>query len=212
MNNRNIQTFAATVIVGILGMALITTGVARAEFLGKWDGEVRLGNLLPSFSGGVVFEECSGERWTIAGGGFVWTPKKCEITEGDGVPGFPPMPFKPPSGELNPPKPKRCPTCAVAVLWEQPEMSGHGLGIEYSCRVEGLGELLSKDMMPSYRYGVRSPEFYVEDPYPTFSDFLIMPYYSLDEEWNKGIEVLKMERFDMHDWYGGKKLRQFYVR
>ena len=109
----------------ILGIGTVWTGTAQAEFLAQLDeGEPRLGRLVPSFQGGVVFEECSGQRWTIDGGDFSWTDKTCPRQASGSWSAAPPVP----DDGGGRPKPKACPMCMegpdlVDLMREAPGLS-----------------------------------------------------------------------------------------
>lgn len=100
-------------------------------------GKQLLGRLVPSFYGGVVFEECGGERWTIAGADLTWTDESCatgrselstdvSVANGWGNPvvgGNPPKPTLCGLCSESPdlvdllkpiPKPQSCATCSEA--------------------------------------------------------------------------------------------------
>lgn len=109
---------------------------SAAEFEMEVDGTLLLGNLVPSFYGGVAFEQCSGERWLIAGADLLWSERTCDPASGTlatvtggagwGNPVVIPLPPKPiPCGLCDEgdlvdlfvpePKPRGCPMCVPGV-------------------------------------------------------------------------------------------------
>ena len=80
--------FVSIAIVAAMALWIIDTGgigagTAWADFFAEWDSNKRLGRLVPSLHhGGVVFEDCAGNRWTIAGAKFEWTDETCPAQTG----------------------------------------------------------------------------------------------------------------------------------
>ncbi len=99
-------------VFNILILVFLLLNTASAEFLMKVDeGKKILGNLIPSFYGGVIFKACDGEKWTINGGNFTWTDKKCEQNAKKDLSRYWGNPFLAGTSGGTKPKPRACPNC-----------------------------------------------------------------------------------------------------
>ena len=80
------------------------------------DGTLLLGNLVPSFYGGVAFQECSGERWLIAGANLFWSGETCDSADDATATVTGSAGWGNPVVASLPPKPSPCALCSEGDL------------------------------------------------------------------------------------------------